>query len=80
MNIRDLLGSGTISGNGPGALGSFLELNQAGKQTVQLQGGAERKFLLNGDTITLRGCCGDNDDALVGFGECTGKIMHSPIV
>jgi fumarylacetoacetase len=55
-------------------------LSQAGKQTVQLQGGAERKFLLNGDTITLRGCCDDNDDALVGFGECTGKIMPSPIV
>lgn len=80
MNVGDLLGSGTISGNGPGALGSFLELSQAGKQTVQLQRGAERKFLLDGDTITLRGRCGDNEDALVGVGECTGKIMPSPIV
>ncbi len=80
MNVGDLLGSGTISGTEPGALGSFLELSQAGKQTIQLQGGEERKFLLDGDTITFRGCCGDNEDALVGFGECVGTIVPSPIL
>lgn len=60
-----------------GALGIFLELSQGGKQTVQLQRSSEHKFLLNGDTITLRGCCGDNEDALVGLGECTGEILPS---
>jgi fumarylacetoacetase len=78
MNVGDLLGSGTISGTEPGSQGSFLELSQAGKSTVQLKGGVERKFLEDGDTITLRGVCGTDEDALVGFGKCIGKIAPSP--
>jgi fumarylacetoacetase len=74
MNTGDLLGSGTISGSEPGTLGSLLEMNQAGKKEIMLAGMDVRKFLKDGDTITIRGVCGGEDGALVGFGECAGTI------
>ncbi|KAL2175066.1 uncharacterized protein P884DRAFT_207323 [Thermothelomyces heterothallicus CBS 202.75] len=70
----DLLGSGTISG--PGGVderGSLLEMTENGKKEVQLAGMDARTFLKDGDTITLRGFCGE-EGARVGFGECRGKI------
>ncbi|KAL2187156.1 Fumarylacetoacetase [Thermothelomyces heterothallicus CBS 203.75] len=70
----DLLGSGTISG--PGGVderGSLLEMTENGKKEVQLVGMDARTFLKDGDTITLRGFCGE-EGARVGFGECRGKI------
>lgn len=73
MNTGDLLGSGTISGKEPGALGSLLEMNQGGKKEIMLAGMDMRTFLKDGDTITLRGVCGE-EGALVGFGECVGTI------
>lgn len=74
MNVGDLLGSGTISGTKPSARGSLLEQNQNGKAPIRLSGGEERTFLEDGDEVTLRGWCGGDDGALVGFGECTGRI------
>ena len=78
MAVGDLLGSGTISGVDAGTEGSFLELSKGGKETITLNGGAERKFLQDGDTITLYGVSGDEENGLVGFGECTGKILPAP--
>lgn len=74
FNVGDLLGSGTISGTGAGERGSLLEQNENGKKPIKLNGGEERLFLEDGDSITLSGYCGDKDGELVGFGECTGKI------
>ncbi|KAM5349625.1 hypothetical protein ACJ41O_006130 [Fusarium nematophilum] len=75
-NLRtgDLLGSGTISGLEAGTQGSLLEQTQGGKVLVQLDGGEERKFVQDGDTITIRGWSGAGD-GLVGFGECSGTII-----
>lgn len=70
----DLLGSGTISGNTPAEYGSFLEQSQNGKEVVSLSGGETRTFLEDGDEITIRGVCGIDSEALVGFGECVGRI------
>ncbi|PSN73042.1 fumarylacetoacetate hydrolase FahA [Corynespora cassiicola Philippines] len=70
----DLLGSGTISGTTPEEFGSLLEQTQNGKSTVSLNGKEERKFLEDGDEITITGVCGTDPDGLVGFGECTGRI------
>jgi fumarylacetoacetase len=70
----DLLGSGTISGNSPAEYGSFMEQSQNGKDDIKLNGGEKRKFLEDGDEITIRGVCGTNEEALVGFGECIGRI------
>ncbi|KAI9748818.1 MAG: hypothetical protein M4579_007109 [Chaenotheca gracillima] len=73
LRVGDLLGSGTISGTEPGTHGSLLEANQNGKKTIELEGGEERKFLQDGDTIVLRGWAGE-EGGLVGFGDCTGRI------
>jgi fumarylacetoacetase len=78
MQAGDLLGSGTISGKGDGDLGSMLEMNQAGKKEIMLAGMDVRKFLKDGDTVTLRGVCGE-PGALVGFGECVGTIESAVV-
>jgi fumarylacetoacetase len=74
MRPGDLLGSGTISGTEPRTQGSMLEQIQGGKVTIKLEGGEERKFLEDGDTVTIRGWAGSRG-ALVGFGECSGLIL-----
>ena len=70
----DLLGSGTISGVTPSEMGSLLEQSENGKATVKLAGGEERMFLEDGDEVTISGVCGSDEEALVGFGECVGRI------
>ncbi|KAH6677263.1 hypothetical protein B0J14DRAFT_506675 [Halenospora varia] len=74
MRVGDLLGSGTISGTEPGTQGSLLEQIQGGMVALKLNGGEERKFLLDGDSINIRGWCGVDEDNLVGFGDCVGRI------
>merc|ERR1711939_417885 len=78
MAVGDMLGSGTISGTEPGTEGSMLEISKGGKETVKLNGGVERKFLQDGDTIPMYGVCGTEETGLVGFGECAGKILPAP--
>ena len=80
MAVGDLLGSGTISGKEKGSLGSLLEMNQGGKKEIMLAGMDVRKFLKDGDTVTLRGVCGYDQGALVGFGECVGTIESAVTV
>jgi len=74
LEVGDLLGSGTISGTEPGTLGSFLESSLGGKETVRLSESIHRKFLEDGDTITIRGWSGTDSSSLVGFGDCVGTI------
>ena len=75
-NIRggDLLGSGTISGPTPDSYGSMLELAWKGTKPVQMPDGTERKFILDGDTVTMRGYC-ENDQVRIGFGEVRTKLL-----
>src|SRR5829696_6997286 len=70
-NVRpgDLYASGTISGSEPGTAGSLLELTWGGRDPLELAGGARRRFLADGDTVTLRGAAGE-----VSFGEVAGTI------
>lgn len=74
FNVGDLMGSGTISGTSKKETGALLEQTENGKTPVQLEGGDTRTFLEDGDTVTLTGVCGTEDGALVGFGECVGRI------
>ncbi|KAK4442193.1 hypothetical protein QBC34DRAFT_499841 [Podospora aff. communis PSN243] len=77
LRTGDLLGSGTISGpGGSSECGSLLEMTQNGKKEVLLYGMDARTFLKDGDTITLRGVCGE-DGARVGFGECGGRVFSA---
>ena len=75
-NIRggDLLGSGTISGPTPDSYGSMLELAWKGTKPIQMPDGSERKFILDGDTVTMRGYC-QNDKVRIGFGEVKTKLL-----
>ena len=73
MRVGDLLGSGTISGTDSGSFGSILEETQGGKVVVNLNGGEERTFLQDGDSIVIRGRSGKKG-AMVGFGEVAGVI------
>ena len=70
-NVRpgDLYASGTISGADPNTAGSLLELTWGGRDPLTLSGGEQRSFLLDGDTVTLRGAAG-----AVSFGEVGGTI------
>ncbi len=75
-NLRpgDLLASGTISGPTPDSYGSMLELAWRGERPLTLANGQTRKFLQDGDRLTLRGHC-DNGRVRIGFGECTGRLL-----
>jgi len=76
MRTGDLLGSGTISGEKEGELGSLLEMCQGGKKEIMLAGMDVRTFLKDGDEIIITGVCGDVEKGgnLVGFGECRGRV------
>ncbi|MFM7682514.1 MAG: fumarylacetoacetase, partial [Bacteroidota bacterium] len=56
-NIRcgDLMGSGTISGPTEDSYGSMLELAWKGTKPLKMNDGSERKFILDGDTVIMRG-------------------------
>ncbi|MEM7163232.1 MAG: fumarylacetoacetase [Bacteroidota bacterium] len=75
-NIRcgDMLASGTISGPEPGSFGSMLEISWKGTKPVSMPDGSERKFILDGDTVTLRGFA-SKDNLRIGFGECSNKVL-----
>jgi len=74
MNIGDILGSGTISGQDPDSRGSLLELSWNGTEPIELPGGAKRTFLEDGDSLVMRGWC-QGDGYRVGFGEVEGTIL-----
>lgn len=70
----DLLASGTISGPTPDSYGSLLELTWRGTNPLQLPNGEVRRFLQDGDRLTMTGWC-QGDGYRVGFGEVTGQII-----
>lgn len=74
MQVGDLLASGTISGPDAGSYGSLLELSWAGQKPLTLADGSTRTFLLDGDTLAIRGWA-TKDGMRVGFGEVNGQIL-----
>ena len=71
----DLIGSGTLSTDSAGGLGSLLEISQGGKQPIQLSGGETRSFLEDGDEVTLRAWCEAAGAVRTGLGECVGRVV-----
>jgi fumarylacetoacetase len=71
----DLLASGTVSGPLPEERGCLLELTRRGADPIHLPTGETRKFLENGDEVTLRGYCERDGFRRIGFGECRGTIV-----
>ena len=72
----DLLASGTISGATEDSRGCMLELTWRGANPLKLPNGETRKWVENGDTLTITGWC-QGDDYRVGFGEVSGRIIGS---
>jgi fumarylacetoacetase len=76
IQVGDMYASGTISGPEKDSYGSMLELTWNGQQPLQLSNGAIRKFIEDGDTVTIRGFA-EREGIRIGFGECSGKILPS---
>lgn len=75
-NIKagDMMASGTISGNDESAYGSMLEISWKGTKPISMPDGSERKFILDKDTVIMRGFAQKNG-VRVGFGEVKTKIL-----
>jgi fumarylacetoacetase len=74
LQSGDLLASGTISGPEEEERGSMLELTWRGAHPLQLPGGETRRWLEDGDRLTISGWC-EGEGYRVGFGEVTGKVV-----
>jgi fumarylacetoacetase len=74
IEVGDLYASGTISGITPDSYGSMLEITWGGKNPVAMPDGTERKFILDGDTVMIKGFC-QKDNIRVGFGDVNNKIL-----
>src|SRR5262245_20952227 len=70
----DLLASGTISGATEESRGCMLELTWRGANPLKLPNGETRKWLEDGDRLTITGWC-EGNGYRVGFGEVTGRIL-----
>ncbi|HVF73057.1 MAG TPA: fumarylacetoacetase [Chthoniobacterales bacterium] len=70
----DLLASGTISGPTEESRGCMLELTWRGANPLTLPNGETRKWLENGDRLTITGWA-QGEGYRVGFGEVTGQIL-----
>ena len=75
LQSGDLLGTGTQSGPAEGQGGSLLELSRGGKEPLRLPDGDTRTFLVDGDTVILRGHCAREGRARIGFGDCAGTVL-----
>ena len=75
-NLRpgDLFASGTISGASEDSRGCMLELTWRGANPLKLPNGETRKWLEDGDTLSITGWC-EGDGYRVGFGEVAGTIL-----
>jgi fumarylacetoacetase len=70
----DLLASGTISGPTEDSRGCMLERTWRGANPIQLPNGETRKWLEDGDTLSISGWA-QGDGYRVGFGEVTGRVL-----
>jgi len=75
-NIKagDMMASGTISGPTPDSYGSMLEISWRGTKPVPMNDGSERKFILDGDEVVMRGWS-EKDNIRVGFGEVRTRVL-----
>lgn len=70
----DLIGSGTISGEGSESGGALLEISEDGKKPIHLPSGEVRSFLEDGDEVIFRARCSREGFVSIGFGECIARV------
>ena len=75
-NLRtgDLLASGTVSGTSVESRGCLLERTWRGGEPLTLPTGETRRFLEDGDEVSMRGRCERPGFRAIGFGECRGTV------
>jgi len=74
MRIGDMCASGTISGPTSNSYGSMLELTWRGTKPIAMPDGSERKFIMDGDTVIMKGHC-EKNGIRIGFGDVTAKVL-----
>lgn len=74
----DLFASGTVSGPTPSERGSLIELTWNGTEPLDLPHGVRRRFLEDGDQVTLRGRCAADGHPAIGLGEVVGTVQSAP--
>ncbi len=70
----DLFGTGTVSGPEPESAGCMLERTQAGRVPLQLSNGEIRRWLENGDRITLSGTTYGSNGETISLGHVWGEV------
>ena len=75
LRTGDLYASGTVSGPEKDQRGSLLELTWNGAEPVTLADGSVRRFLEDGDTVTITAWAPGADGVRIGLGEVTGTIL-----
>ena len=75
-NLRpgDLLATGTVSGPTPESRGCLLERTWRGTEPLTLPTGETRRFLEDGDEVSMRGRCERAGFRAIGFGDCRGVV------
>ena len=76
IKCGDLLASGTISGPNEGSFGSMLEISWKGTKPIDMPDGTQRKFINDGDTVTMKGYS-KNEKIRIGFGEVNTLLLPS---
>jgi len=74
IQVGDLYASGTISGPIRDSFGSMLELTWRGTEPLKLPNNTERKFILDHDTVIMRGFA-RNNGVRIGFGELRNTVL-----
>ena len=75
LTSGDLMASGTVSGPSEESRGCLLERTWRGQNPIELPDGTQRKFLADGDEVTIRAFCQKPGAPRIGFGDCRGVIL-----
>jgi fumarylacetoacetase len=75
LEAGDLFGTGTQSGPNPAEAGCLMELSRGGREALTLPDGEQRRFLEDGDEISLRAWCERADVCRIGFGAAVGRVL-----
>lgn len=75
----DLVATGTVSGAADEARACLAEITLRGGTSLELADGSKRDWLLDGDTLSLRGRAMAKGYVPIGFGECSGTIHPARI-